>query len=76
MLDKVLLLLIFMEKGIRNVAVSYVNNDYGKGLAASFEKTIKAAGGTVTISAPHEDDKGDYSAEAGALAQAGGDIFL
>ena len=57
-----------------NVAISYVNNDYGKGLAASIEETTKAAGGTVTISAPHEDDKGDYSAEVGALAQGG--IFL
>ena len=67
---------VLMEKGLRNVAVSYVNNDYGKGLAASFEKNFTAAGGTITLSAPHEDDKGDYSAEAGALAQAGGDILV
>ena len=55
---------VLMEKGLTNVALSYVNNDYGKGLAASFEKNFKAAGGTITLSAPHEDDKGDYSAEA------------
>ena len=45
-------------------------------MRASFEKNFKAAGGTITLSAPHEDDKGDYSAEAGALAQAGGDILV
>ena len=67
---------ILQEKGMNNVAISYVNNDYGKGLAASIEANHKAAGGTVTISAPHEDDKGDYSAEVGALAQAGGDILI
>ena len=61
---------------MKSVAISYVNNDYGKGLAASIEANHKAAGGTVTISAPHEDDKGDYSAEVGALAQAGGDILI
>ena len=67
---------ILQEKGMNSVAISYVNNDYGKGLAASIEANHKAAGGTVTISAPHEDDKGDYSAEVGALAQAGGDILI
>ena len=67
---------ILKEKGLKKVAISYVNNDYGKGLAASIEENHKAAGGTVTISAPHEDDKGDYSAEVGALAQAGGDILI
>ena len=66
---------ILKEKGLTNIAISYVNNDYGKGLAASIEENHKAAGGTVTISAPHETDKGDYSAEVGALAQAGGDLL-
>ena len=67
---------ILKEKGLTNIAISYVNNDYGKGLAASIEENHKAAGGTVTISAPHETDKGDYSAKVGALAQAGGDILV
>ena len=67
---------ILKDMGLKNIAISYVNNDYGKGLAASIETNHKAAGGKVTISAPHEDDKGDYSAEVGALAQAGGDILV
>jgi branched-chain amino acid transport system substrate-binding protein len=63
---------ILMEEGITEVAVSYVNNDYGKGLADSFQAAFEAAGGTVTINAAHEDGKADYSAEVGALAAAGG----
>jgi len=64
---------VAMEEGIKSIAITYTNNDYGKGLADSFEAAFKAAGGEVTITAPHEDGKGDYSAEVGALASAGGD---
>ena len=67
---------ILMENGIDNVAVSYTNNDYGKGLADAFESAFEAAGGTVTINAAHEDNKADYSAEVGALAAAGGDVLV
>ena len=63
---------VLMEEGINEVAVSYVNNDYGKGLADAFQAAFEEAGGTVTISAAHEDQKADYSAEVGALAAAGG----
>ena len=67
---------ILMDKGIENVAVTYTNNDYGKGLADAFETAFSEAGGTVTISAAHEDGKADYSAEVGALAAAGGDRLV
>ena len=67
---------ILMEEGIKEVAVSYVNNDYGKGLADAFQAAFEAAGGTVTINAAHEDQKADYSAEVGALASAGGERLV
>ena len=67
---------ILMEQGYKNIAISYTNNDYGKGLADSIESNFKAAGGTVTLNASHEDGKGDYGAEVAALAQAGGDILV
>jgi branched-chain amino acid transport system substrate-binding protein len=63
---------VLMEQGINEVAVTYTNNDYGKGLADAFQAAFEAAGGTVTINAAHEDGKADYSAEVGALASAGG----
>lgn len=67
---------VLMELGINNVAVTYTNNDYGKGLADSFQAAYEAAGGKVTINAAHEDGKADYSAEVGALAAAGGDRLV
>ncbi|MEM8979216.1 MAG: ABC transporter substrate-binding protein [Pseudomonadota bacterium] len=67
---------ILMEQGIKEVAVTYTNNDYGKGLADSFEAAFTAAGGTVTINAAHEDGKADYSAEVGALSSAGGERLV
>jgi branched-chain amino acid transport system substrate-binding protein len=67
---------ILNDKGIKTVAVTYTNNDYGKGLADSFQAAFEASGGTVTLSAAHEDGKADYSAEVGALAAAGGDVLV
>ena len=67
---------LLMEKGIETVALTYTNNDYGKGLADAFQTAYEEAGGTVTISAAHEDGKADYSAEVGALSAAGGDRLV
>jgi len=67
---------ILMERGFKTAAMTYTNNDYGKGLADSIAANYTAAGGTITISTPHEDGKADYNAEVGSLAQAGGDILI
>ena len=67
---------ILMDRGIEEVAVTYTNNDYGKGLSDSFISSYEDLGGSVTINAAHEDGKGDYSAEVGALAAAGGDLLV
>lgn len=67
---------VLMEEGINEVAVTYTNNDYGKGLADAFQAAFEAAGGTVTINTAHEDGKADYSAEVGALAAAGGERLV
>ena len=58
-------------RGIKTIAVTYTNNDYGKGLSNSFANAFKAAGGKVALAASHEDGKADYSAEVGALAATG-----
>jgi branched-chain amino acid transport system substrate-binding protein len=64
------------EKGIEEVAVTYTNNDYGKGLADSFVTAFEALGGKVLISAAHEDGKADYSAEVAALQASGADTLM
>jgi len=67
---------VISDRGIKEVALTYTNNDYGKGLADAFQTAFEAAGGKVTISAAHEDGKADYSAEVGALASAGGEVLV
>ncbi|MAQ82472.1 MAG: branched-chain amino acid ABC transporter substrate-binding protein [Maritimibacter sp.] len=67
---------ILASKGITSVAVTYTNNDYGKGLSDSFIAAFEAGGGSVTANVPHEDGKADYSAEVGTLASAGGDLLV
>ena len=67
---------ILVERGVKSIALTYTNHDYGKGLSDAIETSFKAAGGEVTIVAAHEDGKADYSAEMGALASAGGDLLV
>lgn len=64
------------EKGIDTVAVTYTNNDYGKGLADSFSAAYEKLGGKVAITAAHEDGKADYSAEVAALQASGADTLM
>lgn len=59
------------DRGVTEVAVTYTNNDYGKGLSDSFVQSFTAGGGAVAINEPHEDGKGDYSAEVAALSASG-----
>ena len=67
---------IVQSRGIDTVGVTYTNNDYGAGFANAFIESFEALGGTVTTSVAHEDGRGDYSAEAGTLASAGGDALV
>ena len=64
---------ITKDRKIKSVAVTYTNNDYGKGLADVYAAAAKAHGIKVTAVAAHEDGKADYSAEVATLASAGGD---
>ncbi|PIE12541.1 MAG: branched-chain amino acid ABC transporter substrate-binding protein [Rhodobacterales bacterium] len=67
---------VLIERGIKSVAVTYTNNDYGKGLSDSITAAYKALGGEVTAVTAHEDGKADYSAEVATLAAAGGDALV
>jgi len=66
---------IAMSRGQSDMAVTYTNDDYGKGLADAFVTAYEAAGGTVTVISGHENDKADYSADVAALS-AGGSATL
>ena len=67
---------ITKDRGIGSVAITYTNNDYGKGLADVYEASVKALGITVTSVSAHEDGKADYSSEAATLAAGGGDALV
>jgi branched-chain amino acid transport system substrate-binding protein len=67
---------ILQEHGVKSIALTYSNSDYGKGLAEAISSSFQKLGGKVTINAAHEDGKADYSAEVAALAAAGGDILV
>ena len=67
---------VLNDQGITSAALTYTNNDYGKGLADSIEEAFTANDGELTISAAHEDGKADYSSEVASLASAGGDALI
>ncbi|MCB5410073.1 ABC transporter substrate-binding protein [Pseudogemmobacter faecipullorum] len=67
---------ILAERGVKSMALTYSNSDYGKGQADAIAAAAEAKGITVTINASHDDGKADYSAEVAALAAAGGDILV
>jgi branched-chain amino acid transport system substrate-binding protein len=62
---------LLLKKNIKDVAITYVNNDYGKGFADSLAAAFTAAGGKVAANVSHEEGKGDYRAELGRLASSG-----
>lgn len=62
---------IVKEEGINKVAVTYVNNDYGVGIARTFMEAFKAAGGEITGEQKHEEKSASYRAELATLS--GGD---
>ena len=67
---------ILNERGIDSIAITYTNNDYGQGLADAIESSFQDVGGSVAISAAHEDGKGDYSAEVAALQASGAPMLV
>ncbi|MGK7653896.1 ABC transporter substrate-binding protein [Roseovarius sp. B08] len=67
---------ILERRGISSAAMTYTNNDYGKGLAEAIQAAFEANGGEITAVAAHEDGKADYSAEVGTLASAGGEVLI
>ena len=59
---------LLLEQGYERVALSFVNNDYGVGIAGSFRNAYVAAGGTITSDQIHEPNKSSYRSELATLA--------
>jgi branched-chain amino acid transport system substrate-binding protein len=67
---------VLRGKGIDDIAITYVNNDYGKGFADALEAAFKNTGGAVSAKDAHEDKKADYRAELGQLASSGAETLV
>ena len=57
------------EQGMETLAIIYVNNDYGQGLAESFQAAFEAKGGAITGSIPYEQGNASYRGELAQLAE-------
>ncbi len=65
------------EKGYGKVAVAYLNNDYGTGLANAFKaEYVDALGGEITQFAAHEEGKASYRSNLAELAKGGADTLV
>ncbi|WP_246018316.1 ABC transporter substrate-binding protein [Pelagibacterium montanilacus] len=62
---------LLLSKGIEELAITYVNNDYGSGFANTLAAEFEAGGGIVAANLAHEDGRSDYRAELGSLASSG-----
>ena len=67
---------LLLDKGIQEVAVTYVNNDYGRGLADAFVAGYENGGGMVLENLAHEDNRADYRSELGSLAATGAQTLV
>jgi branched-chain amino acid transport system substrate-binding protein len=65
-----------LDRGTKKVAVSYINNDYGKGIAEAFKKEFEAKGGEIAGYEAHEENKSSYRADLANLAQGGADTLI
>jgi branched-chain amino acid transport system substrate-binding protein len=62
-------------QGYGPIAVSYLNNDYGKGLADAFRAEYERLGGAIAVFAAHEEGKASYRAELAELSKSGADTL-
>ncbi len=64
---------IIKDRGIKSIAVSFQDSNYGKELENNFKKTLNDSNVEITVSIPIKINKTDLSNEVSVLAAAGGD---
>ena len=64
---------IVKDRGIKRIAVSFQDTNYGKELERNFKKTLNDSNVEITVSVPIKINKTDLSNEVSILAAAGGD---
>ena len=64
---------ITKDRGVKSLAITYLDTSYNKEFEINFIRALKKNGIRITINIPHEPNKKDYSDEASLMATAGGD---
>ncbi|WP_435063570.1 ABC transporter substrate-binding protein [Halobaculum sp. EA56] len=64
---------IIAEDGYDSVAMAWVNNDYGQGLAETFREEW---GGDIAYDEPHDQGQSSYSSTVSGMANSGADAWL
>jgi len=72
----VVLAKMVLDEGIKKVAVTYVNNDYGVGIGNTFIDAFKAAGGEIVAAEKHEEKKNSYRSELATLSKGGAEALV
>ena len=62
---------VIKKRGIDKIAITYIQNDYGRGFAEALKKSYEALGGKVTGYGAHEGKKASYRSELAALKEGG-----
>jgi branched-chain amino acid transport system substrate-binding protein len=65
-----------LDEGIKKVAVTFVNNDYGVGIGQTFIDNYKKLGGEVVAEVKHEEKKNSYRSELATLAKGGAEVLV
>jgi len=64
------------DEGVDQVAVLYINNDYGEGLANAFSDAFESAGGEVVGSAGYEPGLASYRGDLNAVSEGDAPLLL
>lgn len=62
---------LLVSKGIKHIAITYVDNDWGRGLSAALAEAFTAAGGKIAANESHAEGKADYRDHIRSLATSG-----
>ena len=63
-------------RALQSIAITYVDNDYGRGLKDSIVKNFTALGGEVTTTVPHQSGRSDYGKVIKRLSKSGGEALV
>ena len=65
-----------LKQGTNKVAVAYLNNDYGTGLANAFKSEFEEKGGEIAGFAAHEEGKASYRSNLAELSRGGAETLV